>query len=322
VKKVLIAGGTGFLGYHAAQTFLENNWDVTAVGLPPGPKDGLFPPSVEIQLLNLDDTPDAELLKILARHEAVVFAAGLDDRYTPKRPAYPKFHKANVASPTRFLTLAQQAGVSRAVVLGSYFAYFNRIWPELRLAERHPYIRSRVEQEKAVTSIPGLQAMVLELPYIFGSLPVEGWRPLWQPLIRYIRSSRLLFYMRGGTACITARTTGKAVFAAILQGKAGECYPIGQQNLTWTALLGRLASADGRRVKVITLPTGLIRLSMQAVSAAFRAADKESGLNLRYFHALQTAETYLDPSISRQALGYELDDLDLAFRETVKACSR
>ena len=218
------------------------------------------------------------------------------------------------------MTLARDAGVTRGVVLGSYFAHFDRLWPELKLAERHPYIRSRVEQEKAAASVPGLDGMVLELPYIFGTLPVPGWKPLWAPLVRYLRSTKTVLYMQGGTACISARVVGRAIAAAIENGQAGACYPIGQVNLTWPQLLARLARADGRAIKVVTLPTGLVKVGLVGLWLAHALEGKESGLNPLHFGALQTSKTYLDAETSRQALGYELDDLDESFCETVVAC--
>jgi nucleoside-diphosphate-sugar epimerase len=320
MKRVFVVGGTGFLGYHAIQEFLKKGWEATALGLPPAPPPGLYPATVKVMLQSLDSATDDELLALLRGHDALVFAAGLDDRVTPKKPAYPKFQHANVEVPVRVLTLAKQAGVKRAVVLGSYFAYFNRIWPEMKLAERHPYIRSRVEQEKAVTSIPGMDVDVLELPYIFGSMPVAGWRPLWKPLVKYIRTTKSLIYMKGGTACISARTVGKAIVGAVERGRPGGCYPIGQENLTWAQMLSRLAAADGRQVKVATVSTGLIHVAMQGVKLSHELQGREGGLNLRYFAPLQTAETFLDPLSSQKALGYELDDLDESFRETVEAC--
>ncbi len=330
MQRVFIVGGTGFLGYHAAQEFLAKGWGVTVLGLPPalpaGPSTGsgqvLFPAAVKVVLQNLDAASDEELLTLLRGHEALVFAAGLDDRYTPRKPAYPKFHKANVESLTRLLTLAKHAGIKRAVVLGSYFAHFSRLWPDLKLGERHPYIRSRLEQEKAVSSVPGLDGMVLELPYIFGAMPIPGWKPLWTPLIKYIRSSPVIFYMKGGTACISARTVGRAIVAAVERGEARKCYPIGQENLTWTQMLTRLAAADGRRVRVVALPAWVIKLGMLWVLLVHRLQGKEGGLNLRYFAPLQTAETFLDPESSQKALGYEMDDLDEAFQKTVGACKK
>jgi nucleoside-diphosphate-sugar epimerase len=322
MKTVLVVGGTGFLGFHAVQEFLRSGWKVTALGLPPGPPSDLFPEAVRVVLLDLERAADPELLELLRGQMALVFTAGLDDRHTPRRPAYPAFWRANVEVPERLLRLAERAGLQKAVVLGSYFAHFDRIWPDLRLAERHPYIRSRVEQERALTSIPGLETCVLELPYIFGALPVPGWKPLWEPLVRYVRSGRLLLYTKGGTACISARTAGRAVLAAAERGRAGACYPIGQENLSWPQMLARLARADGRRVRVVQLPTWIVRVGLWSVWLYHLLAGREGGLDPRYFGRLQTAATFLDPRSARQALGLETEpaDLDAAFIETVSAC--
>jgi nucleoside-diphosphate-sugar epimerase len=336
-KRVFVIGGTGFLGYHAIQEFLANGWEVTALGLPPAPPadpstrlrqaqpnssgQRIYLPSVKVILRDLEAATDEELLALLRGHDILVFAAGLDDRVLLQRPAYPKFYHANVEVPVRVLTLAKQAGIQRAVVLGSYFAHFNRLWPEAKLAERHPYIRSRVEQERAVTSIPGLDVDILELPYVFGRMPVRGWKPLWTPLIKYIRSSRTILYMKGGTACVPARTVGRAVLAAIERGEAGKCYPIGQENLTWTQMLTRLAAADGREVRVAALPTGLVKAGMYALWFVHWLQGKEHGLDPRHYATIQTGETYLEAAVSQQALGYEPAAMNEAFRQTAEACS-
>ena len=318
-KRVLVVGGTGFLGYHTVQEFLANGWEATAIGLPPAPPADLFPSNVKVVLCDIGISTDEELLSILHGHNFLVYAAGLDDRTTQKKPAYPKFYHANVEVPARILRLAGQAGVKRAVVFGSYFAYFHRRWPEMKLVERHPYIRSRVEQERVLTSLPGLDVDVLELPYIFGD---SLWRkPLWYPLVKYIRSAPLVFYMHGGTACISSKTVARAAFSAMERGHAGTCYPIGQENLTWTQLLTRLARSDGRTVRVVKLPSWLINFGMLGVLLSHKLQGKEAGLNLRYFAQLQTAETFLDPQPSKDALGYQTSDLDEAFQETVEACN-
>lgn len=316
--RVFIVGGTGFLGYHCVRSCLARGWQVTVLGLPPVPRR-LFPRGVKVLARNLDHTPDATLRRLLHGHDAVVFAAGMDERSTPAKPAWPKLRKANVEDLSRVLTLARDAGATRAVVLGSYFTCLDRERPELRLAERHLYIRSRVEQAGAATAIPGLDGMIVELPYVFGALPLPGWEPLWAPLVRYIRLSQVVCYTAGGSACISASVAGEAVAAAIEHGKAGAHYPIGQENLSWPQLLTRLARADGKTIRVVTVPTPFTRIGFGAVGLLHRLQGKEGGLDLPQFTAVQTAEAWIDPARSRQALGYALDDLDLAFRETVAA---
>lgn len=324
-KRALVVGATGFLGYHAVKELLAGGWRVTSLGLPPAPPAGLFPASVKVVLRDIARATDADLRRLLRGHQGLVFAAGLDDRHIPEKPAYEKFRQANVAVLERLLPIAAKAGVGRAVILGSYLAYFNRRWPDLKLAERHTYIRSRMEQEQVVTSASGLDGMVLEIPYVFGSMPVPGWTPLWSGLVKYVRSTTTVVYSVGGTACVSATVVGRAVAAALERGEAGHCYPIGQENLTWREMLTRLARADRRQVRVVTLPARAVGAVMSGVALVHELQNnlqnKESGLDLRHFAKLLTAETYVNPKIATRALGFELDDLDDAFRQTVTACS-
>lgn len=319
-KRVLVVGATGFLGYHAVRELLARGWRVTALGLPPAPPAGLFPAAVKVVLKDLAAATDAELRRLLRGHQGLVFAAGLDDRQVLAKPAYDKFRQANVVVPERLLSRAVEAGVEQAVILGSYLAYFNREWPELKLAERHPYIRSRVEQEQMATSIPGLDGMVLEVPYVFGAMPAPGWTPLWMPLVKYFRAVSTVVYSEGGTACVSAKVVGRAVAAAFERGEAGHCYPLGQENLTWREMLTRLALADQRRVRVVTLPNWAVETLLSGVHLVHHLRNEEAGLDLRHFGTLQTAQTFIDPGIARRALGIELDRLDDAFRDTVAAC--
>jgi len=52
---------------------------------------------------------------------------------------------------------------------------------------------------------------------------IPGWKPLWTALVKYIRSSKTIFYMKGGTACISARTLGRTILAAVERGESGKC---------------------------------------------------------------------------------------------------
>jgi len=319
--KILIVGGTGFLGWHAVQEFLRRGHGISVLALPPMPTEGLLPAGTLVHLADMCRMRDDELRILLAGVDGVVFAAGADDRVVPRAPAYPFFHRANVEASVRLFRLAREAGVQRGVLLGSYFAHFDRIRPEWRLAMHHPYIRSRTEQEEQSlqAAMPQLELVILELPYVFGSVP--GRVPLWAPLIRYIRASPVLLYPKGGTNMIAVQRVAEAIVGAIEQGKGGERYLVGDENLSWIDFLGRLTPlAAGRRRRVITIPTCLFRLIMKSVALRHRASGKESGLNPAAFARLMTAETFFDASPSRQALGYGPGGLDQALRDTVAAC--
>ena len=320
--KVLIIGGTGFLGIYATRELISRNHEVAVIGLPPAPPPGLFPATVKVHLCDIASLTDDELILLFRGYDVLVFAAGVDDRVTPKRPAYPFFVKHNVESVKRVFPLAREAGVKRGVVLGSYFTYFDRLWPEMKLAQHHPYIRSRVEQARAAIEA-GQEKMsisVLELPYIFGSIPNKA--PLWKPLIRYILSPFPLFYPAGGTTCVSVQQVAQAICGAVERGQPGKCYPIGGTNLTWVQLLGLIGKLGGRPKKVITLPNWLVKTGAWFLSMDHLIKGKESGLEPIAFIDLQTRNTFIDSSEVRKELGYAEEDISPSLSETIEACKQ
>jgi dihydroflavonol-4-reductase len=318
---VLVIGGTGFIGYHAVRELLRRGHRVSVLALPPLPDEGFLPPEVQVTLADLNALPDEQVRTLLAGQDGLVYAAGADDRVVPRAPAWEFFYNANVKPCSRLFALAREAGVKRAVLLSSYFAHFDRIWPELRLSEHHPYIRSRQEQERRSleAALPDLELSILELPYIFGATP--GRVPLWAPLVRYVRSPLpVLFYPKGGTNMVAVQHVAEAIAGALEQGRGGERYLVGEENLTWSAWLARLSALAGRRKRVISLPTWLIRLALQGVRLHHQRQGREGGLDPVELAALQTRDTFFDPEPPRRALGYGQGGLEAALAATVRAC--
>jgi nucleoside-diphosphate-sugar epimerase len=318
--KVVIIGGTGFLGYHAARALAARGWQVTAVARRP-PPPGLFPLAVRAEIADAERLSSDQARALVQGHDALVFAAGADDRSVPRAPAYPHFHRANVETAARLIAAARDAGLRKAVLLGSYFAHFARQWPELRLAERHPYIRSRCAQEEAClgAAAPSVELAILRLPYIFGAMP--GRPPLWKPLIAYLARTPLVLYTRGGSNAVAVERVAEAIAGALERPSAG-VHLVGDENLTWAALLRRLLRRLGRRKRVITLPTALVSLAALGVRVAHRLRGKEGGLDPAAFVALQTRETFFDPGPARTALGIGSGGLDEALAETIASAQR
>jgi hypothetical protein len=169
-------------------------------------------------------------------------------------------------------------------------------------------------------SMPDLQLMILELPYIFGSMP--GRTPLWKPLIDYINSRYPLFYMRGGTNMIAVEHVGEAIVGAIEKGKGGHSYTVGDENLTWVEFLERILRILGKKKRIVILPTWTVRLGLRLVQLQHRLRGRESGLDPVRFAAIQTRNTFFDPAPAAEELGYGRGNLEEAFKNTLKACLR
>jgi len=143
--KIMIIGGTGFLGYHSLLEFIKRGHSVSTFSIPDIELGDWFPKEIEVRYVNVFEQEESILVESFRGYDALVYAVGPDDRVTPLAPAYEFFHERLVEACGRVVDAARKAGVKRCVVLNSYFAYFDRIWPEKQLADHHPYIKCRVE---------------------------------------------------------------------------------------------------------------------------------------------------------------------------------
>ncbi|MBP9676022.1 MAG: NAD(P)-dependent oxidoreductase [Anaerolineaceae bacterium] len=319
---VLIIGGTGLLGFEGAKTLIERGHTVTSLSLPPIPPGAQFPDEMKNELGNFMELSDQELAEYLRGCDGLVFAAGIDERVEGPAPIYDLFKKFNITPLERLLRLAKENGVKHVVVLGSYFAYFAKAWAEKELTKWHPYIRSRIDQETMCLSFAdeNFDVAVLELPYIFGTLP--GRKPVWTFLVEQIRGmKKATMYPRGGTTMVTAHQVGQAIGGALELNKGGKAYPIGYYNLTWIELLTIIHKYMGvPEKKITTIPNWMYRLGARQIMKKQKAAGLEAGLHMVKFTDLMCANTFIDKELGCVPLGVEADDIDAAIGQSVTLC--
>src|SRR2546421_564733 len=242
--RFLVVGGTGFLGQHVVAELLGRGHHATVLAR------GRARPALPVDVLTGDVMAlgRAGWAGLLDGYDGVVFAAGADDRVVPRAPAAPFFRRANVAPVAALMAAARDVGCTRAVILGSYYTFVHRQRPELRLADRHPYVASRVEQAAAARQAAGdrLPVAVLEIPFVFGSVP--GRRTLWAPLVPWLRARYPLFAPPGGTAAGRRPSTpvrgvpAGLVYAGVPLADAGYRLRGRQPGLRGTALARLLTS--------------------------------------------------------------------------------
>jgi nucleoside-diphosphate-sugar epimerase len=314
--RVLVVGGTGLLGQHIVAELRGRGHFVGTLARGVGRGEVSIPADIHRLF-------EGEWCARLGGFDGVVWATGADDRQVPRAPADRFYHEANVETLRRLLVAAQQVGCHGVVVCGSYFTALDRSHPDLRLAQRHPYVRSRVSQVELALGRAGdrLSAAVLEIPLVFGS--VEGRRPLWAPAVPWLRSRWPLVAPLGGTAVVSAVTVGQAA-AGALERAAGGRFPVADANLDWRELVARLAIAAGRRqpLTVHRLPAAVLHSALRGNGVRHRLAGREHGFDARAVSGLLTSEMFLDESVCRAELGVTGGDLDRAFHDTVTASLR
>lgn len=320
--KVLMVGATGLLGLQGAKELIRRGHTVTGVALPSIPKGLKIPEKLRLVTGNYLEMSDDELLKHFKGCEGFVFAAGIDERVEGAPPIYDLYKKYNIDALKRLMDLAKKTGVKKTVILGSYFSYFAKEWPELELTKHHPYIRSRIDQEEMAFEYAseGMDVAVLELPYIFGAQ--KGRKPVWLFIAEMIRDTKgsKMYYPKGGTTMVTVRQVGECIAGALERTSGAKAYPVGWYNMTWKAWLEIFSKDMGMPKRVVTIPTFIFKIAARTMADDIANKGLESGLEMKEFVKLMTSEAFIDKGVIKNELGVEPDDIKKAIAESVEVC--
>lgn len=320
--KVFMIGGTGLLGSEAAKELIAKGHEVVSIALPPLPEGAVLPPEMKIEFGNYLEMTDGEIKEKLTGCDGFVFATGVDERVEGPAPIYKLYKKYNIDPVKRLLRLCRECGVKHAVILGSYFSYAAKKWPEKELTKHHPYIQSRIDQETAAMSFAdeNLDVAVLELPYIFGTQP--GRKPVWVFLVENVMSmKKVTMYPKGGSTMVTVHQVGQAIAGALERNKGGNCYPIGYYNMTWVELLQivhKYLGCPGKRI--VTIPNWMYAIGGRKIMKEQKKNGIQGGLHMVKFTDIMCSNLFIDKSEGCEALGVTDDDIDGAIGDSILLC--
>ncbi|TDF65170.1 NAD(P)-dependent oxidoreductase [Cupriavidus sp. L7L] len=243
--KILIVGGAGMIGGHAALHLRSRGHEVTIAGrnrpAPGTPLGGL-------DFLRCDyianDLPAAQL----GAFDALVFAAGNDVRHVPPGgDEAAHWERANVEGVPRFFRAARDAGIRVAVHVGSFYP---QAAPQL--AEDNAYIRSRKLADAGVRALAtdAFRVSSVNAPFVVGTVPGLTV-PMFKAYTDYARGGFAPmpdFAPPGGVNFISAMSLSEAIEGALLRGENGKAYLVGDENLTFQEYFGAFFRDAGRPV--------------------------------------------------------------------------
>jgi dihydroflavonol-4-reductase len=240
--KILVVGGGGLIGGRAAVRLSELGHEVEIASRnPPGAET----PMAAMPFHRIDFVADAPDPALLARFEAIIFAAGNDARHSPKGDQQGDFLlKANGDRVPHFFAAAKAAGVKHAVLIGSFY-------PQAapHLVAGNVYVQSRLAADEGVRKLADddFHVVVLNAPFVIGQVPgliVPGYRAMARWGLGLMPQLGR-FSIAGGVNVISTDTLTDAVIGAIEQGENGKAYLVGDENLTFQDYLGMFWKAAG-----------------------------------------------------------------------------
>lgn len=244
--KILVVGGTGALGGHAAIHLAEMGHDLTVAGRKVAhPATSMAKmPFLSGDYIAGDFTPDR-----LRGYDWVVFAAGNDPRHVPPGSDFVEFlHRANHVAVPAFFAACREAGVKRAVQLGSYYHQAN---PALVNGNRYIQSRKAACEGARAQAGPGFDVISVNAPFMVGSVPGLP-SIIFEPYVRWAQGKIPVpaFGPAGGTNFMSFRSLSQAIEGALERGESGRAYLVGDENLSFAEYFQLFFTAAGNPVSV------------------------------------------------------------------------
>lgn len=236
--KVLIVGGSGMIGSHAAAHLSALGHDVAISARDP---DRAAPyPLVVGDYVARSFTPGQ-----LAPFEAIVFAAGQDVRHKRAGSDDAAFWRDTQSEGVpAFARLARDAGVARFVQIGSYY---HQVMPALAATDAYVRARQLADENTRALASAAFNVSTLNPPSIVGTIPGPSTER-YRGLIAWARGERPDipdFAPTGGTNYLSAASLAEAVAGALERAEPGHAYLVGDENLTYREFFQRIFDAAG-----------------------------------------------------------------------------
>ena len=239
--KILVVGGTGALGGHAA-AYLADKCHEVSIAARNSPLDGT--PMAKMPFHPGDYGKGDFTPERLRGFDAIIFAAGNDGRHIPpSSDAEEHLLHANAEAIPAFVRAAREARVRRVIQLGSFYP---QAAPDLE--QNNFYIRSRrlaCEGARAEAR-PGFDVISVNAPFMVGAVPGLPSQ-IFEPCVAWAEGKLPIppFGPAGGTNFMSFRSLSQALEGALLRGESGRAYLVGDSNLSFADYFGLFFKAAG-----------------------------------------------------------------------------
>jgi len=318
-KKILITGGTGFLGTHIVRQMLdagEENLRVMASHVPRWMRDAGVK-AAEGSVRNRDDVG-----KACKNVSAIFHLAGKVSRDNDDAVAMNKVHLEG----TRLLCeAAKEAGVSTMILASSSGTIavseteqvFDETYPQpVEIISRWAYYASKYYQERTALDNfdgDGRRLVIMNPSLLLG--PGDERLSSTKPVLDFL-GRKIPYCPSGGLNFVDARDAAAAFIAALEKGKHQEKYLLGAANMTFEQFFGRLERLSGVAAPSLRMPKALAMVGSSLVNSIYRNWNKPSPIAPS---EVEQAEHfwYFDSSKAENELGFSPRDPQETLNDTI-----
>ena len=318
-KKILITGGTGFLGTHIVRQFLdagEKNLKVMASRVPEWMKDAGVK-AVEGSVTDRDD-----VAKACKNVSAIFHLAGKVSRDNDDAMSMNNIHLQG----TRLLCeVAKDAGVhtmllassSGTIAVSEDEQVFDETFPQpVDVFSRWAYYASKYYQERTAMENfdgEGRKLVILNPSLLLG--PDDERLSSTKPVLDFL-ARKIPYSPSGGLNFVDVRDAATAFITALDKGRHQEKYLLGAANMTFEQFFGRLGRLSGVSSPRLKVPKKLAIAGSSFISSVYKNWGKTSPVMP---NEVEQAEYfwYFDSSKAEEELGFAPRDPQETLQDTI-----
>lgn len=261
MKRVLVTGATGFIGYEVAHQLCKQ-------GLRPRlmvrrPSRGALFARLPADLVQGDLSRPATLTRAVEGVDTVIHL-GARATFEP----YARLRKINVEGTDRLMEASIDAGVERFVFASSMFVYGSvdsPVTPDTKPIPELDYGRAKLEAEgrlREVAGHAGIQLASVRLPHVYGPQSI---------LFHQIRAGLTMFpgSMKNEFSHLHVEDAARALIAVAEQGWTGESVVSDYQSVSWVEFFDVLR-AYYPRFHLLRVPAWFAHMGATALAPLLR----------------------------------------------------
>ncbi len=323
--KVLITGGSGFLGSHLTRRMAADGHQVRILSRRPPPGSAEHS-NVEWILGDVADPEGVE--RAVRGSEYVVHAAARANSMASRREST-LVTQVNVEGTKNLARACRKHGVRRLVHISSVAAVGIPSDPRKPADEEFPFnlensgltyylYKRRAEGAVMAEVARGLDAVIVNPARLWGS-SANGYRGA--EMLRAVRRSPVVPHFTGGGCMVHVEDVVGGILAALDRGETGQRYILGGENLSFREMLEKTASAMGLKRRFVPIPRLVTALAAAVFEPWSWLRKRQPRIGLVTHRCARLFQFY-DSSKARRMLGYVSRDFDAILDEclTLGAC--
>ena len=252
-RPILVTGATGFIGWHVAKKILERGHSVRALARP-----GSQVKELDVETV-IGDLRDPDSLRRAVAGCGTVFHVAADYRLWAKHPD--ELYQSNVEGTRNLLSAAREAGVERVVYTSTVGcigvprgSIGNEELPVSIDEMTGAYKRSKFQAEQVALEFArsGFPVVVVNPTAPIGDHDFKP-TPTGRIVLDFL-AGRMPAFVDTGLNLVDVEDTAQGHLLAAEQGRAGERYILGRENLTLREILERVASISSVKAPRLRIP--------------------------------------------------------------------